>query len=163
MDIELVTAAADAVAAIAVVVSLVYLGRQIHISNLQSQAAARYSFLDAYGAGNATIANSTEASSVFYRGLSGGELSDAEKVQFTVLVGTFLNIWSVMYDLHQEGQLPESQWVIVKTDIHAMFDEGGGRQFWQDIGQNNVSPEFAAFVSGMLSSDNKAYSFIREN
>lgn len=52
MNIEFVTAAADAVAAIAVVVSLVYLGRQIHISNVQSQAAARYSFLDAYGAGS---------------------------------------------------------------------------------------------------------------
>ena len=57
MNIEFVTAAADSIAAIAVVVSLVYLGRQIHISNIQSKAAARYSFLDAYGAGNATIAN----------------------------------------------------------------------------------------------------------
>ncbi len=163
MNIEFVTAAADAVAAIAVVVSLVYLGRQIHISNVQSQAAARYSFLDAYGAGNATIASSTEASSVFYRGLTEGELSDAEKVQFTVLVGTFLNIWSVMYDLHQEGQLPESQWVIVKTDIHSLFGRGGGLKFWQDVGQRNVSPAFAGFVNGMLSSGSRAYDFIRDN
>ncbi len=163
MNIEFVTAAAEAVAAIAVVVSLVYLGRQIHISNLQSQAAARYSFLDAYGAGNATIASSTEASSVFHRGLTEGELSDAEKVQFTVLVGTFLNIWSVMYDLYQEGQLPESQWVIVKTDMHAMFGVGGGLRFWQDVGERNVSPEFAGFVNEMLSSGSSAYDFIRDN
>ena len=163
MNIEFVTAAADAVAAIAVVVSLAYLGRQIHISNLQSQAAARYSFLDAYGAGNATIASSTEASSVFHRGLTNGELSDAEKVQFTVLVGTFLNIWSVMYDLHQEGQLPESQWIVVRTDIHSMFGSGGGLKFWQHIGQKNVSPEFAGFVNEMLSSDNSAYDFIRDD
>ena len=163
MNIEFVTAAADAVAAIAVVVSLAYLGRQIHISNLQSQAAARYSFLDAYGAGNAAIASSTEASSVLYRGLSGGELSDAEKVQFTVLVGTFLNIWSVMYDLHQEGQLPESQWIIVRTDIHSMFGGGGGLKFWQDVGERNVSPEFAGFVNEMLSSGSSAYDFIRDN
>jgi len=163
MNIEFVTAAADAVAAIAVVVSLAYLGRQIHISNLQSQAAARYSFLDAYGAGNAAIASSTEASSVLYRGLSGGELSDAEKVQFTVLVGTFLNIWSVMYDLHQEGQLPESQWIIVRTDIHSMFCGGGGLKFWQDVGERNVSPEFAGFVNEMLSSGSSPYDFIRDN
>jgi len=163
MNIEFVTAAADAVAAIAVVVSLAYLGRQIHISNLQSQAAARYSFLDAYGAGNAAIASSTEASSVLYRGLSEGELSDAEKVQFTVLVGTFLNIWSVMYDLHQEGQLPESQWIIVRTDIHSMFGGGGGLKFWQDVGERNVSPEFAGFVNEMLSSGSSPYDFIRDN
>ena len=163
MNIEFVTAAADAIAAIAVVVSLVYLGRQIHISNLQSKAAARYSFLDAYGAGNAAIASSTEASSVFYRGLTEGELSDAEKVQFTVLVGTFLNIWSVMFDLHQEGQLPASQWVTVTTDIHAMFGDGGGLRFWQDIGQRNVSREFAEFVNGMLSAGSRAYDFIPDN
>ena len=42
MNIEIFSVVADAVAAIAVVVSLVYFGRQIHISNLQSQAAARY-------------------------------------------------------------------------------------------------------------------------
>ena len=163
MNIEIFSVVADAVAAIAVVVSLVYLGRQIHISNLQSQAAARYSFLDAYGAGNATIANSTEASSVLHRGLTQGELSDAEKVQFTVLVGTFLNIWSVMYDLHEEGQLPESQWIVVKTDIHSMFGGGGGLNFWQDIGQKNVSPEFAGFVNEMLSSGSSPYDFIRDN
>ena len=163
MNIEFVTAAADAVAAIAVVVSLAYLGRQIHISNLQSQAAARYSFLDAYGAGNATIASSTEASSVLHRGLTEGELSDAEKVQFTVLVGTFLNIWSVMYDLHQEGQLPESQWIIVKTDIHSMFGGGGGLKFWRDVGERNVAPEFAGFVNEMLSSGSSPYDFIRDN
>lgn len=163
MNIEFVTASADTVAAIAVVASLVYLGRQIHISNLQSQAAARYSFLDAYGAGNATIASSTEASSVLHRGLTDGKLSDAEKVQFTVLVGTFLNIWSVMYDLHQEGQLPDSQWIIVKTDLHAMFGGGGGLKFWQDVGERNVSPEFAGFVNEMLSSGSSPYDFIRDN
>ena len=161
MNLELIATIAEAVAAIAVVASLVYLGRQIHVSNLQSRAAARYSFLDAYGIANATIANSTEASSVFRRGLAGGELSESESVQFTVLVGQFLNTWSVMFDLHQEGQLPESQWTVVRTDILALFSTAGGRAFWRDIGEKNVSVEFAAFVNGMLSSDEIAYEFLK--
>lgn len=161
MNLEIITAAADAIAAVAVVASLIYLGRQIHIANLQSQAAARYSFLDAYGVANSTIATSTEASSVFHRGLTEGELSDAEMVQFTVLVGAFINTWSVMYDLHQEKQLPDSQWKIVQTDIQALFGEGGGRRVWEELGQHNVSEQFARFVNELLASEPRAYEFIR--
>ena len=40
-------------------------------------------------------------------------------MQFVALLGQFLNTWGVMYDLHQEGQLPESQWIVVRTDILA--------------------------------------------
>jgi hypothetical protein len=162
MDLEIVTAAADAVAAIAVVASLVYLGRQIHIANLQSKAAARYSFLDAYGVANATIAASTEASTVLHKGLAEEELTEGEAVQFTVLIGQFLNTWCVMFDLHREGQLPKSQWMVVKTDIHALFSAGGGLEFWRRIGEKNVSSDFAAFVNALIAEESRPYEFLRD-
>jgi hypothetical protein len=161
MNLETITAAADAVAAIAVVASLIYLGRQVHLANLQSRAAARYSFLDAYGIANGTIANSTEASSVLHRGLTEGELSDGEAMQFYVLIGQFLNTWGVMYDLHREKQLPESQWTVVRTDIQAIFGVGGGAVFWREVGQKNVSQDFASYVNDLLSRGDTPYEFIR--
>lgn len=124
-----VGAVGEWVAAIAVIASLLYLARQIKLANLQSEAAARYSFLDAYGLANATIGGSKKAASVFRRGLDNAELDSDERMQFIVLLRQFLNTWSVMFDLHQERQLPENQWHVVRTDIHAALGTPGGTAF----------------------------------
>ncbi len=162
MNWEIVASTGEWAGAIAVVASLLYLARQIHISNLQSQAAARYSYLDAYGMANATIAASKESASVFERGLEGGELVEGERLQFIVMLGQFLNTWGVMYDLHQEGQLPESQWVVVRSDIQASFSTEGGKRFWDEIGRLNVSPEFAKWVEELLKNSEPTYSMLED-
>ncbi len=160
MNWEIVASTGEWAGAIAVVASLLYLARQIHFSNLQSQAAARYSFLDAYGQANTTIAASRESAAVFERGLEGGELADGERLQFIVMLGQFLNTWGVMYDLHQEGQLPESQWLVVRSDIHASFSTAGGRRFWDEIGRLNVSTAFAQSVEELLNEGEAPYSML---
>ena len=162
MNWEIVASTGEWAGAIAVVASLLYLARQIHISNLQSQAAARYSYLDAYGMANATIAASKESASVFEKGLEGGELVEGERLQFIVMLGQFLNTWGVMYDLHREGQLPESQWIVVRTDIKACFSTAGGKRVWDEIGRLNVSPDFAKWVKELLKSGESTYSMLED-
>ena len=78
MNWEAIGAVAEILGAVAVVASLVYLGRQIHQSNAQSQADARYSFLDAYGQLSLTIAANNDLASVFRRGMQGLELDEDE-------------------------------------------------------------------------------------
>jgi hypothetical protein len=160
MNWEIIGSTGEWAGAIAVVASLLYLARQIHLANLQSQAAARYLFLDAYGLANATIAASKESASVFQRGLEGKELVEGERMQFVALLGQFLNTWGVMYDLHQEGQLPESQWIVVRTDILASLTTTGGLQFWKEIGSLNVSQEFADWVHELLNGNETPYPFL---
>ena len=111
---------------------------------------------------NATIATSTENSTVLLRGLTEGNLSAGEAMQFTVMIGQFLNTWSVMFDLYREKQLPESQWIVVRTDIRAIFGDGGGLTFWREVGHRNVSPEFAACVDEILAADEQGYTFVRQ-
>ena len=160
MNWEIIGAMGEWAGAIAVVASLLYLARQIHLVSLQSQAAARYSFLDAYGMANATIANSKEAARVFHRGLEGEELSEGEQMQFIVMVGQFLNTWGVMYDLHQEGQLPDSQWIVVRTDLLALFTTPGGNRFWQEIGRLNVADDFKKWVDDLIGGGEESYPFL---
>lgn len=124
---EIIGSTGEWAGAIAFVVSLLYVARQIRLANIQSQAAARYSFLNAYGQAHATVGQSKEAASVFRRGLDDGELDEDEQFQFIVLLGQYLNTWSVMYDLHKEGQLPDNQWNLIRLDIHAAFTTPGGR------------------------------------
>ena len=160
MNLETVSVLAEWISTIAVVVSLLYLARQIHISNIQSQAAARYSFLDAYAQVNAVMASSKDAASVFFRGLEEKQLDEAERGQFLVQLGQFLNIWIVMFDLHREKQLPASQWVVVKSDLLVCFSAKGGYRFWQEVGRHNGSPEFTQWVDALLASNEKPYPFL---
>ena len=129
MNWEAIGAVAEILGAVAVVASLVYLGRQIHQSNAQSQADARYSFLDAYGQLNLTVAEDRDLASVFRRGLQGLDLDEDEAIQYFALMGQFLNTWSVLFDLRVERHLPETQWTVIRKDIIALLSTPGGRAF----------------------------------
>ena len=106
--------------AVAVVASLVYPGRQIHQANAHSQADPHYSFLDAYGQMNLTVAATKELASIFRRGMQGLDLDEDETVQYFVLLGQFLNTWSVLFDLYKERHLPDTQWTVIRKDIITM-------------------------------------------
>ena len=160
MNWEIVSATGEWAGAVAVVASLIYLALQIRLSNQQSQASARYSFLDAYGQAATAISETKESASVYRRGLTGELHDDDEKMQFIVLVGQFMNTWSVMYDLYEEGQLPRNQWTLVRADIHAAFVTTGGKVFWEKIGRLNVHDSFASYVDELLESGKPSYSLL---
>lgn len=107
MDWEAIGATGEWAGAIAVVASLIYLATQVRQSNRQIRAAARYSFLDAYGQLSASMIENKDATSVYRRGLAGESLDEDEAMQFFFNLGQWINTWSVMYELYEEGQLPE--------------------------------------------------------
>jgi hypothetical protein len=151
---------AEIFGAVAVVASLVYLGRQIHQTNAQSQADARYSFLEAYGQMNLAIAQNKDLASVFRRGSQDLELDEDEAIQFFVLLGQFLNTWSVLFDLHVERHLPDSQWIAIRKDMIAMLSTQGGRAFWNDVGRLGVHNDFANEVEKLLASEETSYEIV---
>lgn len=157
MNWEVLGAISEFVGAIVVVVTLIYVARQIHQVNTQSQASARYSFIEAYGQMNTSISSDKEVASLFRRGFKGLELDDDEHYQFFALIGQFLNTWSALYDLHQEGLLPENQWTMVRKDIITLLTETGGRSFWEKHGKHAVHDEFRNAVDEALASDEPSY------
>ena len=157
MNWDALGAIGELVGAVAVVVTLIYVARQIHQVNAQSQASARYSFIEAYSDMNTSISNNRELASVFRRGFAGEELDEDERMQFFTLVGQFLNTWSVLFDLHREGLLPENQWVMVRKDIISLFSEPGGRAFWERVGRLGVHEAFRDAVDEALESGEASY------
>lgn len=157
MSWEVVGAISEFVGAIVVVVTLIYVARQIHQVNAQSQATARYSFIEAYGQMNTSISSDKEVASLFRRSFKGLKLDEDEHYQFLALVGQFLNTWSALYDLHQEGLLPENQWTMVRKDIITLLTEAGGQSFWEKHGKHGVHEAFRNAVDEALASDETSY------
>ncbi len=161
MNWDAIGATGEWAGAIAVVATLLYLGTQIRHSNRQSQAAARYSFLDAYGQITSAMAQSKDASAVYRRGLAGEALDDDEAMQFQEIIAHWLNTWSVMYDLYQEGQLPDNQWFLVRKDILSLFSTTGGRELWDSVAKQGLQPSFVFAVEVLLESEEASYDILR--
>lgn len=160
MNWDALGAIGEIVGAIAVVVTLLYVARQIHQANAQTQAQARYSFVEAYGHMNTSISGDKAVASVFRRGIKGLDLDEDEYIQFFALIGQFLNTWSVLYDLHEHGMLPENQWSMVRKDIITMMSEPGGKDFWERVGRFGVHAEFRDAVVNALASDEVTYEMV---
>ncbi len=157
MNWDALGAIGEVVGAIAVVVTLLYVARQIRQANAQTQAQARYSFIEAYGEMNTSITNSKDVASIFRRGFTGETLDPDEHYQFFALAGQFLNTWSVLFDLHEDGLLPENQWTMVRLDIITMMNEPGGRDFWEKHGRHGVHKAFRDAVDEALDSGETSY------
>lgn len=159
---EAIGAVGELLGSLLVLVTLIYLAIQTRSINRQAKAEARYAFVEAVAEINMNIAQSSSNSSVWRRGLSSVDsLSEDEQMQFFMFVGQYANLWSVMHQLHVDGVLPETQWVIVKNDIRSIMGSRGGHYFWEHGGSSAFDGAFVDFIDDELSRNSQAYDMVK--
>jgi hypothetical protein len=145
-------------AVLLVVPSIIYLALQVRQNTQQMRATARFQWVDASGQLNALVAGSTQAASVFRRGMDNAEqLSEDERMQFLVHVGHFMQIYSTMFELHREKLLPDSQWHNCRKDIISVINSPGGLWVWEAVGKPGLDPVFVAYVESLKSAPDKSF------
>ena len=151
-------AVGELLGAFVVLVTLGYLAIQTRSINKQSQAEARYAFVEAMAQVNMVIAQSTTTASIWRRGLESiQELTEDERMQFFMCLGQYSNLWSVMHQLHEDKLLPQEQWLVVRNDMVSILGSDGGRYFWKNGGEAAFDPGFSAFVNSELKSSDRPY------
>lgn len=158
MNWDALGAVGEAMSSLLVLATLLYVAIQTRDLKKQSQAEARYAFVDAVADINMAIAQSKETASVWRRGLESAEGLDAdERMQFLMLVGQCANLWSVMHQLYADQLLPETQWIIVRNDLRSILGSDGGMYFWKNGGEAAFDKSFADFVRAELESGVRPY------
>ncbi|MEX0645271.1 MAG: hypothetical protein WD076_08170 [Parvularculaceae bacterium] len=141
-----------------VIPSILYLAFQIHQNTKQLKAAARYQFVEATGQINAVMAGDKSAASVFRRGISDyASLDEDERWQFLIIIGQHLQIHSVMFELYEDGLLPETQWHNVRKDILSIVRSDGGKRIWEEFGKGGLDAKFVAYVERASASAEATY------
>jgi len=160
MTLDQLAALAEILAAVAVVISLVYLAVQVRQSNRQGRAEARYAFVQATSDINLTIANDKQLASVWRRGLEApDQLDPDETMQLWMFLGQSCNAWMVMYHLHLDGLLAPNQWHVVRNDVSAIMCSAGGRAFWK-IARDAFDPAFKTFIEEALAAGSQPYDML---
>lgn len=150
------------IGSLVVLATLIYLAIQTRNINRQSQAEARYAFVESMAQINVAIGQDKQVSSVWRRGLETIEtLDEDERMQFFMFVGQYANSWAAMYQLHRDRLLPDAQWQIVRNDVVSILGTKGGLFFWENGGNSAFDKDFVEWIEGQLERGDRPYDMVQ--
>ncbi len=158
MTIQDLGSIGEFVAAIATLITLVYLALQIR-QNTKITRAEMFQHHALSVQGQLThLGSSAHASRVFNAGLRGWtDLAEDEQGQFSlIMAGTFQGFQSVFWQ-YRSGLLAEDLWQSYQSNLSWYLARAGVREWWKH-GAQWVSEPFAALVTDMLAELDKASS-----
>ena len=157
MNWDVLSATGEWAGAIAVVVTLFYLAKQIHQQNTHNDLAMQESILDGFNAANTLLASSGDLSALLIRGLHmPDELTDGQAAQFQWIFRLYVNCYLKIYRLKQKGVISEQDWSSHASTGGTIFGSPGGR-LWilsnADFSNTNFYDEMIAMAPDDTSLD----------
>jgi len=119
-------AAGEAVAAVAVLFSVLYLAIQIRDGSRSNRANAVATLLSQYDSPNSVVSSSTENARVFRLGFSGSdELTEDEQMQFEVMCMQYMTVYHAAFRFHRDSILGDQHWRVFRRDLVEFTDYPG--------------------------------------
>jgi hypothetical protein len=145
---------------IGVVLGLVVLIVEVRQNTMQARSNAAYQFLETSSNLNLAVIENRDVASMLRRGNNDYNALDAdEKTQYFFFIGQYYQVYSNMFDLWQNGSLPDSAWHAVRKDILTLMAMPGPRLIWAGYAKEGQSPAFVAYVESLVASGEGTYSF----
>lgn len=136
----------EAVGAVAVVVSLVYLVVQIRQNTRSIRAATYPSIVSAAADCNQTISRDKALARIMRLGSDDPSALDAdEQVQFSFLCMQLFDIFENLYLQHVHGDLDDEYWVPRRKSFLALFRSPGFAERWA-VHRDDYSPSYREMV-----------------
>jgi len=151
---EAISAIGQIVGAIAVVISLIYVAREVRSSAHATQLASRHSMEDIFIRWSQQLADNQNLRELYYRGLHDFEsLEGADLVGFGILIQGLFRLWEEAYYRHLEGHLDARVWYGWEA---AMNDLNGypGVQGWWRLRSHWFHEDFAKHINQLQQTAN---------
>ena len=153
------------IAAIAVVISLVYVGLQVQQNTNATQMAAAQSTVEMYNTFTSDLCSSSELSDLWRRGLRNfNDLKDTEKVRFSALAGQSMKVFESAHLQWNRGALDDDLWKGLSFASCDVANQPGLKQWWS-FRKQWYGDAFQKFVDDHLDTNepNLMYSFSQTN
>jgi hypothetical protein len=138
------------VAAIATLLTLVYLALQIRENSRSVRAAAVDAAAERFIESLRLVALNPELAELLEEGHKDyAALSDKKKRRYRYHYFANSLQFENLFRKHRDGHLPEQQWEGIAASLRHVFRDPGTRQVWKEL-RLLLEPEFREFIDAML-------------
>jgi hypothetical protein len=122
---------ADLIGAVAVVVSLIFVGFQIRQANTLAREAAEQKQIESIGSLSRLLAENSHLAEVWARAMAGEKLSPAEQVRVTSMITYGQRIWEALYYQYRAGRVPQELWDAHRAQAKAIQNSPMSKAVWE--------------------------------
>ena len=158
MNWEAISTISEVVGTLAIIISLLYLAKQVKSQSSETQSASMHIFLAGF---RETIANYSnhELANLFTRANHDiDSLTETEKLQIASSAQQLHRLYEEAFNLHNHGRLADDVWMPMVRQYASFMAAPSVRYVW-DIRKHYYNDHFRAFVDNMDISD---YSFEKQ-
>lgn len=150
MNWDAVGALAEALGAIAVIVSLIYVAMQVRQGTQQSRMNAQSELVRELGNISQAVAADSDLADIVFEGSESPEsLSPVEQMRFRSFLNHLFTLFEQQFLFRREGAVNDETWVPVDTMVSDFLAEPGVRWWWS--GRSSYHTEaFQRYVAQKL-------------
>ena len=162
MNWEAIGAAAELIAAVTVIVTLIYLSQQIRQSTHESKLSAIHDISKSYTDWLQSLAGDKELSAVFDAGMADFEaLEHEQRVRFIMTLSCGVRILDDAYSQQTSGRMDEEDWLMYDRLLDFIAGTSGLAGYFKMRGHLH-SPGFFNFIEKKIKNTEKTESSLYE-
>ena len=151
MNWNAIVGISEAIGAVGVIVSLLYLAKQIRVSARVSAFEAKLTSTRLYSDFFGSFIQSPELYELFLRGRKDLEsLSIQDYYQFSNLSFQACSFFSAGYFAFRKGVLSDSDWFESLAILQFWLRGAGFRKWWRSVGKQMFGSEFVLFIESEM-------------
>lgn len=153
MNISKWSVIAEVVSAVAVVLSLIYVGSEIRRNTIATQLSNQHSAV-ALGMASEQWLGDSEFAAVYELGLRDfSTLDGTQRIQFVSFVGQKLNIWEFAFYSHEQGLMADDAWGAWEGHFKSQIRLESWRSIWTNWKRDSYQGPFQDYVDTILAID----------
>lgn len=122
---------AEIIGVFAIILSLVYVGRQLKQNTKATKIAASQAFVQMYNTFTSDLAGSHEIADIWYRGLADFKgLNPADTVRFSAVASQLFRVLQSAYIQCKDGALEEELWIGFEQSMYDALTHRGLKDWW---------------------------------
>jgi hypothetical protein len=150
MDWNAIQALGEIVAAVGVVATLIYVGRQIRDNTLTAQSSAVLKCAELMHTGRGSVALNADMATVYLTALSGEPTEDEVlALRQRLLWCDISRVHEAIYFQHRTGHLPDEIWDSWQEEMRIVWTTPGGRAAVVAFDNKWLHPSFAQYLRTM--------------
>ena len=150
MTIADISSIGQALAAVATVLSLVFVGYQIRQNTRATRAAAHHSVSNSLNEINRMFAENADLTKIWVAGLQDRkQLSAEEQWRFDSICRAYMHVCETMFVQTELGSGHDGVHLAEENGIRTIMASPGSREWW-DENPFGFGPEFRSYVAGLV-------------